>query len=152
GGHALTRLGEPRTPIPTVAPSAAATFSLVTMELRMRPFGFLLFFLALAALPAPAAEVDALLARIKAAGREGAGNAEAGKAWRELAQRGPEALLPALTAFDGAAPAAANWLRTAADTLAERALAAGQALPADKLEAFVKDTRHAGTGRRVAYE
>src|SRR5262249_10584262 len=53
---------------------------------------------------------------------------------------------------DDASPRAANWLHTAVDAIAENALASGRPLPADKLEAFVKDTRHAGAARRVAYE
>src|SRR5437763_1106018 len=55
-------------------------------------------------------------------------------------------------ACDGADPAAANWLRAAVDAIAERELAAGHALPAAQLEAFVRQTNHAGMSRRLAYE
>jgi hypothetical protein len=99
-----------------------------------------------------AAEVAPLLARIKAVGREGAGNVAASRAWRELVRAGPDALPAILTALDDANAIAANWLRTAGDAIAERALAAGRPLPAARLEAFVKDTRHAGPARRLAYE
>jgi hypothetical protein len=100
----------------------------------------------------PAApDVDALLAKIKAVNREGNGNAEATKAWRDLTQRGPDALLPILAAMDDANPTTTNWLRIAADGIAENALTAKQ-LPAAKLEAFVKDTQNPGRGRRTAYE
>src|SRR5437588_11564531 len=71
----------------------------------------------------------ALLARIKAVAREGAGNAEAGRAWKELVRLGPDALPAILTAMDGADPTASNWLRTAVDAIAERTLAAHQSLP-----------------------
>jgi hypothetical protein len=47
---------------------------------------------------------------------------------------------------------ASNWLRVAADAVADRALAAGKALPADKLEEFVKDAKHSPAARRIAYE
>ena len=47
---------------------------------------------------------------------------------------------------------AANWLRTAVDAIAEGEKAAGKPLPADKLEAFAKDTTHAPAARRLAYE
>jgi hypothetical protein len=100
---------------------------------------------------ASAADVKPLLARIKAVGKEGAGNADAARAWKELTKEGPAALLEILGSLDDAGPVAANWLRSAVDAIAEKSLAAGQ-LPADKLEAFVRDTRHAGAARRLAYE
>jgi hypothetical protein len=96
--------------------------------------------------------VKSALDAIRAVGKEGAGNPRAAAAWKELARRGPDALPDILAGFDGADPTAANWLRLAVDAIAERAVAAGQPLPKDKLEAFVRDTRHAGPGRRVAYE
>lgn len=102
--------------------------------------------------PASGADLEPLLARIKAVGREGAGNADAARAWRELARAGPDALPAIFAALDDAGPVAANWLRTAVDSIAEGALAAGRPLPAARLEAFVKDTRHAGRARRLAYE
>jgi hypothetical protein len=109
--------------------------------------------LALAAAPhAVAADAGPLLARIKAVGSEGAGNAEAGRAWRELVALGTDALPAILTAFDDADDRAANWLRAAVDAIAERQLDAGRKLPADKLEAFVKETKHSPAARRLAYE
>jgi hypothetical protein len=118
---------------------------------RRRVVGVLL---ALAGLMAPAAasEVDPALARIRAVGREGAGNAAAADAWKEVRQRCPEELPAILAAMDGANPMASNWLRAAVDSIAERALAEGRSLPADRLEQFVKDSSHAPAGRRLAYE
>jgi hypothetical protein len=101
---------------------------------------------------AGAVEVTTLLAPIKSVGKEGAGNVEARKAWRELIRLGPDALLPILAALDDADPTAANWLRAAVDAIAERQLQAGRALPAARLEAFVMATRHVGSARRLAYE
>ncbi len=97
-------------------------------------------------------EVGPLVARIKAVGAEGAGNAEAAAAWKRLVRLGPEALPELLTALDDAGPVAANWLRAAVDAVAERELAGGRPLPAGALERFVRDTRHAGPARRLAYE
>lgn len=94
----------------------------------------------------------ALLAKIKAVSKEGAGNEEATKAWQALVKLGPDALGDILSALDDANPAAANWLRAAVDTIAERTLVAGKPLPAANLEAFVKDTKHVGSARRLAYE
>jgi hypothetical protein len=109
--------------------------------------------LALAATPyAAAADPGPLLARIKAVGPEGEGNAEAGRAWRDLVALGPDALPAILTAFEGADDRAANWLRAAVDAVAEREVNAGRALPADKLEAFIKETKHDPAARRLAYE
>src|SRR5262245_16548819 len=112
-------------------------------------------FLAMAMALTPAtltsgAKVGSLIATIKAVGAEGAGNVEAGAAWRELVQLGPKALPDILTALDDANPTAANWLRNAVDAIAERELAANRPLPAAKLEEFVRDTRHTGSVRRLA--
>jgi hypothetical protein len=101
--------------------------------------------------PLHAADTGDLLAQIKAVGREGKGNAAASKAVRELIRQGPEALLPTLAALDDASPVAANWLRSAVDSIADRALREGK-LSADDLEAFVRDTKHAGKARRLAFE
>lgn len=97
-------------------------------------------------------EVGSLLTTIKAVGREGAGNVEAGKAWRELVRRGPATLPAILSAFDDADLTAANWLRTAVDAVAETALATGQALPKTELERFIAQKQHNGAARRLAYE
>ena len=99
-----------------------------------------------------AGEVAPLVARIRAVGAEGAGNAEAAAAWKQLVRLGPDALPEVLAALDDAGPVAANWLRSAVDAIAERQLATGRPLPAEALEKFVRDTRHAGPARRLAYE
>src|SRR5262249_32486740 len=88
----------------------------------------------------------------KAVGREGAGNVEASKAWREVVQLGPTVLIDVLTAMDDADATAANWLRSAVDAVAERELQAGRQLPAAKLEAFLLDTKRNGRARRQAFE
>jgi hypothetical protein len=101
---------------------------------------------------ASGAEPGPLLAKIKAVGKQGAGNVEASQALQELVHRGPAVLLDILTAFDDADPVAANWLRVAVDTIADREVVAGRPLPAVKLEAFVEDRRHNSAARRLAYE
>ncbi len=99
-----------------------------------------------------APDVKPLVAQIKAVGSQGEGNVEAARAWRALAKAGPDALPDVLAALDDATPRSANWLRSAAEAIVDRALAGKQKLPADRLEAFVRDTRHQGTARRLAYE
>lgn len=98
------------------------------------------------------AEAGPLIAKLKAVGREGNGNPEASKAWNELVKLGPAALLDSLAGLDDADPTAANWLRSAVDTIADSEIAAGRPLPTAKLEAFARDTRHNGAARRLAYE
>jgi hypothetical protein len=93
-----------------------------------------------------------LLASIKAVGREGSGNVEAARAWRELVRLGPAVLPAVLAAFDDADRTTANWLRTAADAIAERALAGKQSLPTAELGQFILHQQHSGPARRLAYE
>jgi hypothetical protein len=107
--------------------------------------------LALAA-PAPAADIPALVARLNAVGPEGAGNSEAAAAWAELSRLGPDALPQLLAALDNTSPTAANWLRSAIDAITERERRAGRSLPMAPLETFLRDTRHSGKARRLAYE
>src|SRR5258708_6281964 len=102
--------------------------------------------------PAWAAPADELVARIKAVGAEGAGNAEATKAWKELVKLGPDALIPILAGIDDNKRTASNWLRPAVDAIGEKALKDKQPLPKDDLEKFVRTTTNPPTGRRIAYE
>lgn len=102
--------------------------------------------------PAAAADAAKYLDQIKAVGAEGSGNQEAGIAWKGLVGLGVDALIPTLAAMDDAKPAAANWLRLAAQAIAETEQQAKRPLPADKLETFVKDAKHAPASRRAAYE
>jgi hypothetical protein len=108
--------------------------------------------LACAGFQVDAADVGPLVARIKAVGREGAGNAEAAKAWKELVAVGPEGLLDLLASFEGVDPVAANYLRNAADAIGEKAITEGKPLPKARLEAFVVDRKNNPVGRRIAYE
>ncbi len=100
---------------------------------------------------ASAAMPDALQA-VRAVGPEGRGNAEATPAWRELAAADPAALPALLAAMDGANEIAANWLRTAADAVVDRALQAGQRLPVPALGSFLLDPAHDPRARRLAFE
>jgi hypothetical protein len=92
------------------------------------------------------------LAAVAAVGPGGAGNAAAAAAWKKLAASGEAALVPTLTAFDSAGPAAANWLRSAVDAIVEGEAKAGRKLPAGVLTAFVNDTKRAPAARRIAFE
>ncbi|QJW95103.1 hypothetical protein [Frigoriglobus tundricola] len=109
---------------------------------------------ALAVLPVRATddETTRALSALKSVTKEGKGNEDAGPAWKTLVSKGGAALMPALEAFDDTNPTATNWLRAAVDAIAEKETTAGHKLPVEKLEAFAKDTKHAPSARRVAYE
>jgi hypothetical protein len=104
------------------------------------------------AAPAPGADIAALVQRLNAVGPEGAGNPDAAAAWAELSRLGPDALPQLLAALDNTSPTAANWLRSAIDAITERERRASRPLPVATLETFLRDTRHSGKARRLAYE
>lgn len=105
--------------------------------------------LPLTALAAPWTEP---LAQLRKVGSEGAGNAEAASAWSELTALGPEMLLPVLTAMEGSNPMARNWMRTAVETVFDRELGKGGALPGDAIKAFVEDRNNEPNARRLAFD
>jgi hypothetical protein len=111
--------------------------------------------LSLLAIPAVSAEPSADLARaletVRAVAPQGQGHSRAALAMKMVSQAAADDLPHILAAMDGANPIATNWLRGAAEAVAQRAAAKGQ-LPARKLEAFLADQRHAPRGRRLAYE
>ena len=121
--------------------------------MRLIACGQIVGFIVLLAAPARSEMAPATaLSRLQAVGREGEGNAAAARAWKEVVAQGPSALPAILTAMDGTDVVAANWLRTAVDAIAERALGSGRSLPADQLERFIHETKHDGAARRLAYE
>lgn len=93
-----------------------------------------------------------LLTALRAVGPEGAANESAATAWKSLATAPASALPEVLKALDGANPLAQNWLRAAAGTIADRALAAQQPLPVDALETFLRETSHAPGARSLAWD
>jgi hypothetical protein len=101
---------------------------------------------------AAADDLASLVRQFKAVRAEGEGNSVASQASRELATHGPDAIVPLLKAMDDAGAIAANWLRAAVDSIAERTIAANNKLPAADLERFVLDQQHGGRARRLAFE
>lgn len=99
-----------------------------------------------------AAEVKPLVDTIRQVGPLGAGHRQATAAWQQLSQSDVSQLTAVLAGIEGANPLAANWLRSAAETIADRQLRAGQPLPLAELERFVLDTKQAPRARRLAYE
>lgn len=101
---------------------------------------------------AEADELAPLLKTILAVGKEGHGHREAAAAWKKLVQRDSAELPAILDALDDANPLAANWLRSAAETIADRQASRGQKLPEGALEKFVLDVRHQPRVRRLAFD
>ena len=99
-----------------------------------------------------AQEAQSLVLRIKAVGKEGVGNIEASKAFKQLVTQGPGVLPDVLSGMDDASPIALNWLRAAVESIQDKAMLQNQKIPTNKIEAFLTDTRHAGPSRRLAYE
>jgi hypothetical protein len=97
-------------------------------------------------------DVRALIATIKATGKEGAGNPAAAEAWQALIRLGPDALPAVFAAFDDDGPVATNWLRAAADAIGEQSMREKKPLPASELEKFVLDTKNSAAGRQAAYK
>ena len=87
--------------------------------------------------------IEQLLATLKAVDVEGQGHRPATHAWAELTLGARADDLPTiLTAIDGAKPLAANWLRAAVDTIAERQVQRGGELPTAALEKFLSEKNH----------
>lgn len=114
-----------------------------------------------AALAAPAAAADlpawrtgfeSTIAQVKRIDHEGKNGKPAADAARKLAALPPDALPELLAASKGANPLAANLLRSAAETIVDRAATEKKPLPAKELEAFVTDTAGEPRARRFAYE
>ncbi len=99
-----------------------------------------------------AAEPSVLLKTIKAVGREGKGNVEAAHALRELTQADATVLPTILSSFDDANPLAANWLRSAVETIADRQISSGKPLPSAELEKFIRDESQDPRARRLAFD
>lgn len=99
-----------------------------------------------------AADLADSLRSIQALESEGRRNQEAAEAWKELTRERAEAIPRILEAFDGANPLAVNYLRSAAETIAQRELENGGKLPVKELESFIRDRGHEPRARRLAFE
>jgi hypothetical protein len=108
--------------------------------------------LMLAAAASAAETLDEAIVTLKKVGHQAAGNRAAVGAWKVVAESDVEQLPTLLAALDDAGPLAANYLRSAVDAVAERALAQGQKLPQNQLERFILDTKHGPLSRRLAYD
>jgi hypothetical protein len=101
---------------------------------------------------ASADDVTEALKSLATVGPNAAGHRAAQAAWRVAAKADAARLPELLAALDTAGPLAANWIRSAVETIGERAEAAGDKSVAPALEKFVLDTKHVPQGRRLAFE
>ena len=99
-----------------------------------------------------AASLSLSLDTIRAVGPEGKGNAEAAAAWKTVSAASAGELVTILKSMNGANDLAANWLRSAVDTIAARELDAGKKLPVAALQKYLADTKNDPSARRMAYE
>lgn len=89
---------------------------------------------------------------LRSVGPEGQGNVAASAAWDVVSRADAQSLPDLLAAMDGANELAINWLRSAVETVADRARSKGQSLPIGALEKFVRDHKHHPRARRLAYD
>jgi hypothetical protein len=95
-------------------------------------------------------DVGQNLARIAAVGPRSAGSAAAQAASQALTAQGTDVLPRLLTAMETENPVAANWYRSAYESIVERELEKkSPQFPVGELHAFVVDPRHQGRVRRL---
>ncbi len=97
-------------------------------------------------------DVGPLLEKLRGVGPKGAGHRQAVAAWQALSKADAAQLPEILAGMDGAGELTTNWVRAAAEAIAQRELNSGGKLPLPALEAFLADTKHAPRARRLAYE
>ena len=95
---------------------------------------------------------DSEISTILKVGPEAAHNGEAAKAVATLSRARAEQLPRLFEAMNAANEIAANYLRSAVDTIVDRALAAKEALPLSEVRAFLGNTANNPRARRLAYE
>src|SRR5262245_40948011 len=102
---------------------------------------------------AQAEDAGALIDQLRAVKPQAGNAAELREAWEKVIKLGPKVLPRLLEAMDTPNVAAANWLRTAFDRIAEPALKNGnKGIDVDRILAFALDPRRQGRARRLALE
>jgi hypothetical protein len=99
-----------------------------------------------------AVEVAPLVKTICAVDTHGKGHREAIAAWKELSKADASQLTEILSGMRDADLLAQNWIRAAAETVADRQIKSGDKLPVSALEQFLADSRQSPRARRLAYE
>ncbi len=108
--------------------------------------------IALSGMSARAADPATLIKTIQSIDKKARGSIEAGRALAALANAEPAVLVTILAAFGDANPLAANYLRSAVETIADRAISGKKALPRKPLEAFIENRKNDPRARRLAFD
>lgn len=95
---------------------------------------------------------DAEISTVLHVGPEAANNAAAASATALLAKAPASQLPRILAALNQANDLAANYLRSAIDTIVDRTLTSKASLPSTEIRAFLLDTHNHPKARRLAYE
>ena len=95
---------------------------------------------------------DRWIEQVRAVGPKAVGHDKARLAWQSISTSPVDQLTDILAGMDGANVLAINWLRAAAETVAQRQLNQGGELPVKDLEKFLGETSHEPRARRLAYE
>lgn len=98
------------------------------------------------------ADLGPAILAVRSVGAAGSGNPEAAAAMHLLSAADPAEIPTLLKGMANASPLAANWLRSAVESAADRALASGGALPLDALGGLLLDTSNDPRARRLAHE
>lgn len=122
------------------------------MNRQRQPIAVIAILMGLFAATCSAADIEDALATLRAVGPLGAGNEAASAAWSQAAAVDVSRVPELLAALKDANPLAANWIRTAVDTVCERALRDQGALPQAALKHFIQDSSQDPKARRLAYE
>src|SRR5262249_49194493 len=93
-----------------------------------------------------------LVNTILAIGPEGQGHRPAMAAWQKLSRADAADLPILLSALDNANPLAANWLRSAVESIAARSLNTGLKHSAAAFERLAIDVGHQPRARRLAFD
>lgn len=100
-----------------------------------------------------AADLSESLKAIRQVESEGRGHKAAQQAMKFVTETASPVQLPEiLAAMDGANPLAANWIRSAVEVVADKALKSNTKLPQADLEKFLAETSHDPRARRLAFE
>ncbi|TWT75891.1 hypothetical protein Pla123a_26750 [Posidoniimonas polymericola] len=105
-----------------------------------------------AAAGSDAADLSPAIERLAAASGASSASPDLQQAWRRVAAGDPQRMTDVLAAMDAPSATAQNWLRTAADAMAERALESGDGFPEAELQQFLFNPDQPPRGRRAAYE
>ena len=97
-------------------------------------------------------DLASALEKVRSVGAKGQGHREAVAAVKVVSQADLPKLTQILAAMDGSNLYAENWLRGAAEAVAQRAIEDGHKLPVPELEKFLADANHSPRGRRLAFE